>query len=424
MSEVIATVSIRAPRSGPGVEVCFEFPATGETVYLPLPDRRALEAMRRKAGEYLHRVVPLVARLNATAEQAATALRILLNAGRELTGVLIPDDISRFLRLESAFRAAWPRWQAADWDDPHRPIPMVELHCHDETLPLELLPLFDFGSLPPLRTYDDLVRAASRFLGFATVVRRVVPARATADSVLRNEPALPVQFLRHRELGSARDEERFLTSLGAHVQVEGPWPVAQDEEAVRTSLLRALYDGAPLDGGTGGGTPVQVQHFACHCDTSAEFDDDYALVLSTRNGKTRRVTFGELREGYYDRFFADRSTAGHRAVIILNACASSRTNPLTAYSFPRWFLNHGHRAFIGTETDVPDGVAGGFAAAFYGRLLEARRPLGEAVVWARRDLLRDFRNPLGLLYVMYGDTQLTVERARPGIYRASAGRAA
>lgn len=104
--------------------------------------------------------------------------------------------------------------------------------------------------------------------------------------------------------------------------------------------------------------------------------------------------------------------------MILNACSSSRTDPLTAASFAQWFVASGHRAFIGTETDVPDGLAARFAGAFYGRLLEARRPLGDAVVWARRDLLRDFRNPLGLLYVVYGDTDLVVERARPGIYRA------
>jgi hypothetical protein len=165
---------------------------------------------------------------------------------------------------------------------------------------------------------------------------------------------------------------------------------------------------------------VQVHHFACHCDTTADLDDDYTLRLSTKRGRPRDISLGDLRRAYRERFTADRDDRRHRGIIVLNACASSRTNPLTAASFAQWFVASGHRAFIGTETDVPDGVASGFAAAFYGRLLEARRPLGEAVVWARRDLLRDFRNPLGLLYVVYGDTDLVVERPRPGIYRAMA----
>jgi hypothetical protein len=417
---VIATVSMQAPRSGIGVEVRFEFPRTGRTVYLPLPDRRLLDALRRKAGLYLERLVPRVARLNATAEQVEGALHILLNAGRELTNLLAQDDMHKFDELETAFREAWPAWEVAGWGDPREALPIVEMHCRDETLPVELLPLFDFGNLPAIRTHDDMAHAAARFLGFATVVRRVVPVPTIGDHVLRNEPVLPVQFLRHRGLRSAADEERFLSSLKDYVAVEGPWPVSEDAATFRRMLVHALYESAGLDGTTETGLPVQVQHFACHCDTTSTFDDDYRLRLSTRRGQNRDISFSELRNGYFERHYRNRDgeRTRPRAVIVLNACASSRTNPLTAFSFPRWFLKHGHRAFVGTETDVPDRVASAFAAAFYSRLLECRRPLGEAVVWARRDLLRDFRNPLGLLYVMYGDTDLVVERARPRIYRA------
>jgi CHAT domain-containing protein len=167
---------------------------------------------------------------------------------------------------------------------------------------------------------------------------------------------------------------------------------------------------------------VQVHHFACHCDTTAELDDDYLIRLSTSRGRRRDISFGELQTGYLGRALGDADPGAARdgqsrprAVVLLNACGSSRTNPLTSFSFPRWFINWGHRAFIGTETTVPDAVASRFAASFYSRLLERRRPLGEALVWARRDLLRDFRNPLGLLYVVYGDTDLVVAQARPGI---------
>jgi len=104
-------------------------------------------------------------------------------------------------------------------------------------------------------------------------------------------------------------------------------------------------------------------------------------------------------------------------MVVLNACASSKTDPLTAASFPRWFLRNGHRAFVGTEVNVPDAVAGAFGECLYGRLLQGRR-LGEAIVCARRDLLRDFSNPLGLLYAMYGDTELEVEEKKPYLHRA------
>jgi hypothetical protein len=418
VNAVIATVSVRRSGAGTDVEVRFEFPTTGQTVCLRLPDGRPLEALRQKAGLYLERLMPMVARRFATLEQATSAFSVLVNKGRHLTNILANNDLDRILELEAAFRASWPAWQSADWSDPDRMIPLIELYCHDDALPLEMLPLFDFGSVPEVRTYDDLVRVANRFLGFATVVRRVTSARMSTDHVLRNVPALPVQFMRHSRLRAAGEEERFLSTLGEHIQVDGPWPVSQNEHSVRQALTKALYDGCGLDG-TVQDPPVQVHHFACHCDTTAKDDDDYVLRLSTKSGARREISFGQLREAFYERYFAEREHGPDRAVIILNACGSSRTNPLTAFSFPQWFLSRGHRAFIGTEATVPDGVASEFAAAFYGRLLEQRRPLGEAVVWARRDLLRDFRNPLGLLYVMYGDTDLTIEAPRPGIYRSS-----
>jgi hypothetical protein len=414
MGPVIADVSVRAD-SDAGMVLRFFFPPTGEVINLPLSYQR-LEALQSMAGERLGDVVGRAVRLNATTAQAAGALKELHRAGGDLAELLAPER--RFLRLQEAFRAAWPLWDQTDWGFPDAPLPIVQINCREDALPLELLPVFDLGTLTEPRTHDDRVRAASRFLGFTAVVRRTVAASTAADRLIRNDPALPVQFLRNWRLRSAMREAEFLAGLAGHVRVEGPWPVSGTREQVQDLLLRALYAGDPLDGGTAGDPPVQIHHFACHCDTTKKRDDHYTLRLSTKRGWRRSISLGQLRQAYRERLAADPDPHRHRAIVMLNACGSSHTDPRTAASFARWFVGSGHRAFIGTETVVPDRVASAFAAAFYGRLLEARRPLGEAIVWARRDLLRDFRNPLGLLYVVYGDTDLTVERARPGIYRA------
>ena len=411
---VIADVTVGATATG--LEMRFTFPPTGEVVDLPLPEGQA-RALREKTRYYLAGAVRRVARLNATTAQAADALYTLHGAGGELMAMLAPEG--RYLRLQDAFRRAWPLWQQPDWENPDAPLPVVQVNSREHTFPLELLPVFNLEPLAEPRTHDERLRAASRFLGFTAMVRRTVAARTVADKVIRNDPALPVQFLRHQQLLSAVREQKFLAGLGQHVRVDGPWPMTEDGTQVRAALIEALYTGRPLNGtAPDGGPPVQIHHFACHCDTSTPMDDDYTLRLSTRWGRHRPVSLGELRRAYRERHAVDRDDRRHRAIVILNACSSSRTDPLTAASFAQWFVANGHRAFIGTETDVPDGLAAGFAGAFYGRLLEARRPLGDAVVWARRDLLRDFRNPLGLLYAVYGDTDLVVERARPGIYRS------
>ena len=412
--EVIANITVREAGRGGRFAVRFEFPPTGEVIDLPLPDRQPFRAARRKAGVYLERFVPLAARLDARAT-VGEALRNLHNYGRELTRLLVQGDMQRMIRLEEAFGLAWPAWASALWTDPDFPIPVVQVYGRDDAFPFELLPLFDFGALPQKLGGDDALNAvAARFLAFTAVVHRVLPVASTGDHVLRNKPALPVQFMRHRKL--AAKEERFLSSLAPHVDVEGPWPERQDEDSMRAALVAALYGGGRLADGSPSAPPVQIQHFACHCDTTAELDDDYVLELTTNNGKKRPITFGAMRQGYDDRFFVDRKRRA-RAMIVLNACASSRTNPLTAWSFPHWFLGYGHRAFVGTETYVPDAIAGAYAACLYGRLLEGQR-LGEAVVCARRDLIRDHHNPLGVLYVMYGDPDLAVEEPIPGVHRA------
>lgn len=417
MNPLLATVSIEHG-VGPAICVRFAFPATGETVDFQLSDRRPLEAMRARAGMYLEDVAGRAKTLNATWDEADTMLRMLRNHGWNLCRILSPDRPDRIMALQAAFRQAWPIWSAT-WSDTPAVTPLVELQAFPDSIPIEMLPVFDFGDSAPARTYDDLARAASRFLGFTAVVRRVTSAQLPVDRVLRNHPALPVQFIRHRGLADAAKEEQNLRSWGDHVAVDGPWPTTQNDDEVLEALSRALFDGAGLDGGDASDPPVQVHHFACHCDTTAAFEDGYRLVFSTQSGRERAVTYAQLEEAHGKRLARDPRWR-ERSIILMNACGSSTTSPLTAASFPRWFLAYGHRAFIGTEARVPDDVAHGFSTAFYGRLLERRRPLGEAILAARRDLLRDYRNPLGLLYVVYGDTDVTVEHARPGIYRAMA----
>jgi hypothetical protein len=418
---IIAQVQITPRPAGPGVEVRFSFPSTGATVHMALPDTAPLVAARTLAGDYLQHVVGPVARRRPSLPESATALRILLHKGRELTELLTQQDRDRVLRLQDAFRRAWPTWEAVDWDRDSA-VPMVELFCHDGSLPLEILPVFDFGPMPDIRIDDDLRRAAARFLGFSAVVRRVTRDSVSGDHVLRSDPLLPVQFFRHRPRFGGHRDPGVLGQLTDVVRLEGPWPVAENETAFRQLLVDALYDGQSLDGSGPGDPPVQIQHFACHCDTTGRHDE-YLLTLSTRRRQKRTITLGQLNAEYGDRFYkaaaSPRQPAPSRAVIVLDACASSRTSPTTALSFPRWFLSYRHRAFIGTETKVPDAVAAAYTDALYGRLLQGTRPLGEVVVHARRDLLRDTRNPLGILYVIYGDVDLQVDRPRPDIYRRS-----
>ena len=58
---------------------------------------------------------------------------------------------------------------------------------------------------------------------------------------------------------------------------------------------------------------------------------------------------------------------------------------------------------------MPDLVAAVYARSFYGALLSGRT-VGAALVTARQELLHEFGNPLGLLYVLYGDPDIRIRR--------------
>ncbi len=98
---------------------------------------------------------------------------------------------------------------------------------------------------------------------------------------------------------------------------------------------------------------------------------------------------------------------GPRPLVLLNACGAARVRAADFSSFPLWFLENGYRGFVGAEVDVPDALAAEYAKRLYDELLSGQT-LGAAVVRARVRLFRELGNPLGLLYVMYGDPLLTI----------------
>jgi CHAT domain-containing protein len=100
-------------------------------------------------------------------------------------------------------------------------------------------------------------------------------------------------------------------------------------------------------------------------------------------------------------------------LLFLNACESAATaGYMSADSFPRHFRIWGSRAVLGAETMVPDTMAAVFSRLFYEGLLDAGLTVGEAILQARQRLLAR-NNPIGILYTLYGDPDLIVQRPGP-----------
>jgi CHAT domain len=193
------------------------------------------------------------------------------------------------------------------------------------------------------------------------------------------------------------------------IDVDGPWPgPGVSSEDVIERLIDALFDPERrLASQPNPGTPIQVQHFSCHCRTDNQTDSGYALILGGP-GQERSVTLGDIGTGFRQRNQRLGPIDGPRSLIIANACGSAKIDKESRRSFQRWFLNNHHRGFVGTEIDVPVDLAADFGVQLYREVLDSK-PLGEAVVRARRWLLTERRSPLGLLYVLYGDPDLTIQ---------------
>ena len=272
-------------------------------------------------------------------------------------------------------------------------------------IPLDFLPLFELAEWPITDDQATLEAAARRFPGFSAIIRREFRnISVSQDLVLQNDPKLPVRCFVYRGLRGVDAEIGFFKRNESYIDVDGPWPVGklpgrEFAKAMADYLQYAAdqrFDGemrTPID---------QIQHFICHCEIDEMVSSNSVLRLSDGND----VTISDLQAAFALPTNKQRPPAG--PLIFLNACGTSVINPMAVTSFPRFFLEENHnRGFIGTETNVPDNFAAEFSQCFYRGLLNGLT-LGQAIHDAKWRMLRERKNPLGILYTVYADPDLHV----------------
>jgi hypothetical protein len=299
------------------------------------------------------------------------------------------------------FRQTFPQWQTSE--EPVR-ISIVAAEL-GRFLPLEFLPLFELSDWPPADDTNTLAAAGRRFPGFSAIIQREFgDLNVNQDPILQNEPRLSLRCFSYRGLKGASEEEQFFTANGKEIDLEGPWPTNQIErKKFSRTLARYLRHGDERFNGTKRPVVDQIQHFACHCEVDEKVSSDSRMLLAFDN----KVTIGELQAEFA---VLDDRVPKFGPLIFLNACGSSEMDPMKVTSFPRFFLrDNRNRGFIGTEINVPDAFAAAFSKIFYERLL-AGASLGDAIYAAKWVMLRQYNNPLGILYTVYANPELRVSR--------------
>lgn len=407
MSERSALLTVETRWSPEGGTIIFRPAAGGELpIEISTADQLKLAAESGKLREELERVKALFSSLeDQDWERISKGFRILYDRGRLMALRLFHH---RLPQVSELFRRIHPLWESYRGE----PLLMVVDGPLKGFLPFEFLPLFSTAAPEEIRDLPSLVGMARRLVGFSFFVRRhstteVIPR----DKVLENDPRLPVRFFYHAGLGGAQQEAEFFRTRSRFVELRGPWPGEELEEAVlRSGLASYLWDPCLPIEGTERYSPDQVQHFACHCDTEVDDSEDGSLELSHDGKARRRVKIKDL-ELFLSEFLGGE--IGARPVmplVFVNACASDVEDSRQMASFHRFFLEQNrNRGFIGTQTRVPDTIASTFSKYFYSQLLTGSS-LGTAIHTTRWKLLERHRNPLGLLYTVHADPEIRVQR--------------
>ncbi|MEI7770237.1 MAG: CHAT domain-containing protein, partial [Chloroflexales bacterium] len=93
---------------------------------------------------------------------------------------------------------------------------------------------------------------------------------------------------------------------------------------------------------------------------------------------------------------------------LVNACSSGEQTPLSFGGLAPYLLDLGARAVIGTAVETPIRLAAALGPDLIGRMLRDGQSAGAALRAARGHFLEQRRNPLGLLYELYGNAALHV----------------
>lgn len=177
----------------------------------------------------------------------------------------------------------------------------------------------------------------------------------------------------------------------------------------------------------------RLLYFFCHGRTGAPFDewaDDLRRVLAgiVKVGGTGNTTVATLVELLSSSNKLDGSETALKLrsdivqlrsllgsdhffsedpIVFLNMCESAQLYPDSSQSFVRFFLDRFAAAIVGTECPIPR-VFGDEMAKLMLPMLLGGTGVGDALLTARRAMLNDYANPLGLAYSLWGDSTASV----------------
>jgi hypothetical protein len=97
----------------------------------------------------------------------------------------------------------------------------------------------------------------------------------------------------------------------------------------------------------------------------------------------------------------------HAPLVFLNGCATGDYGPESYVSLIEDFREAGAIGVVGTECPVPETFAEAYASELFPYLFRGEH-LGEAMLDVRLKFLKEYKNPLGLLYTLYAANEVAL----------------
>lgn len=374
---------------------------TVPTATLRIKGKDRLEQALEALDTGLYKVKQALPALDVSDDDLMRAYSAFEELADELLYVLFGNTESVIYKLEDFWKSAMPFARNPHWQE-------VLVECVADTpFPLEYLPLLASSGKTEPASRAELLDQFRSYIGFSCQVHRKTrnPQPTGSLTLATNEDGeIPVRYLQYDALPGARQELNWFTAPSHRVKIEGPYPNASHS----ISLPQQIFDPRMLLNGKTRNLPDQIQHFSCHCYTKAHSPLDSEIELSG-SGQNVRVLLRQIGTDLVRLLRKSPHRDFDLPLIFLNACGTARLRADSAFSFPQLFMENRNRGFIGTEIEMPDDVAWTFSTAFYERFLQWGRPLGSAMLEARRHLLYKHGNPLGIAYTSYADPELNAQ---------------
>jgi hypothetical protein len=332
-------------------------------------------------------------------------LEELFIAGRSFWRAVSGDDftwlenVGEFLAL--SLPGEW--WSAPD------PYALANSVYHVETkgppealLPLDALPLGVRDSLYIAQDETDVLRLASLFGGFRSIVRHSPLAVGT----YLHPPTYGEQATLYLRSVNVDGNQKMLEILeSAKCTIIGPFP-SQTNYHRAGNIARALIIPEPALG-VHPVVPDLVQIHA-HAEEGDSLSEKLRITFDYGPEKGEyivvRSSHIEAVDEEIERLRGDGISVGTGPLVIFNACEALGTIGNESLSSGLDLSRFGSRAVIGPREEILAEFAVEFSDMLHEELNKGNT-IGEAAVAARWATLTDYLNPSGLLYATFGDIE-------------------